>query len=269
MKKILLFALVAVTFSPLFAFGEPSIELTSSQKNIASLDSVLVFGQVTGVAPYSTVNLTVLAPDGEVVYSPNLTFDDDGNFKRLIHPPLPSFKQGIYTVVVSHDQVDYTKQIQFTVTTEDLPRGILSESVPKSQTQNEIVSDLYVVADAMIGDTEINISGKTIWNDKDITLTVSSPNGNLITVDQVSPSINGEFSTTIKVGGPMWKEDGAYVVTAHQGDSSELKYSIRVEISDGVVVPEFGTIAAMILVVSIISIIVISAKSRLSFPPKL
>ena len=121
----------------------------------------------------------------------------------------------------------------------------------------------------MIGDTEINISGKTIWNDKDITLTVSSPNGNLITVDQISPSINGEFSTTINVGGPMWKEDGAYVVTAHQGDSSELKHSIQVEISDGVVVPEFGTIAAMILAVSIISIIVISAKSRLSFSPKL
>jgi predicted secreted protein with PEFG-CTERM motif len=41
-----------------------------------------------------------------------------------------------------------------------------------------------------------------------------------------------------------------------------------VDILDGVVVPEFGTIAAMILAVAIISIIAISAKSRLSIIPR-
>ena len=35
------------------------------------------------------------------------------------------------------------------------------------------------------------------------------------------------------------------------------------------VVPEFGTIAALILVVAIASIIAVSAKSRLSFMPKI
>jgi predicted secreted protein with PEFG-CTERM motif len=41
-----------------------------------------------------------------------------------------------------------------------------------------------------------------------------------------------------------------------------------VDILDGTVVPEFGTIAAMILAVAIISIIAISAKSRLSIVPR-
>ena len=41
--------------------------------------------------------------------------------------------------------------------------------------------------------------------------------------------------------------------------------SVEVEVADGLVVPEFGTIAAMILAVAIISIVAISAKSRLSF----
>ena len=62
----------------------------------------------------------------------------------------------------------------------------------------------------------------------------------------------------------MWKEDGFYTITANQGLSSEHKQSVQVEISNGVVVPEFGSIAVMILVVAIISIIIVSSKSRLS-----
>ncbi|MED5542884.1 MAG: PEFG-CTERM sorting domain-containing protein, partial [Thermoproteota archaeon] len=39
--------------------------------------------------------------------------------------------------------------------------------------------------------------------------------------------------------------------------------------SNAQAVPEFGTIAALILVVAIGSIIAVSAKSRLSFMPKI
>lgn len=253
--------MLAVAFAPLFAFAEPSIELTSEQDTIGALDSVLVYGKVTGVAPYSKVTLTVTAPDGEVVYSPDVTFDRDGVFKRLFHPTLPSFKPGVYTVVASHDKISYTAEAQFTVTGENLPGSILGE--PTQNGMDRTGSDLYIFADAVNGDTVINIKGNTVWADKDVSVTVSSPSGNLITVDQLSPTINGDFSTKIKIGGSLWKEDGVYTVTAHQGDSSELQYTAEVEIADGVVVPEFGAIAAMVLAVSIISVIALSAKSRL------
>ncbi|RMW38353.1 MAG: PEFG-CTERM sorting domain-containing protein, partial [Nitrosopumilus sp.] len=42
----------------------------------------------------------------------------------------------------------------------------------------------------------------------------------------------------------------------------------QIEIIGTFVVPEFGTIAAMILAVAIISIIAVSAKSRLSIMPR-
>ncbi|KAF6249602.1 MAG: PEFG-CTERM sorting domain-containing protein, partial [Nitrosopumilus sp. YT1] len=42
----------------------------------------------------------------------------------------------------------------------------------------------------------------------------------------------------------------------------------EIEIIGTYVIPEFGTIAAMILAVAIISIIVISSKSRLSIIPR-
>ena len=44
--------------------------------------------------------------------------------------------------------------------------------------------------------------------------------------------------------------------------------SAEVEILDGHVVPEFGVIAAMILAVAIVSIIVVTAKTKLSLVPR-
>ncbi|MDH3502253.1 MAG: PEFG-CTERM sorting domain-containing protein [Nitrosopumilus sp.] len=262
MLKTSLLILIAISTIPLFAFAESSIELSSDQNNVGSLDSVLVYGKVTGVKPYSTVNLSVIAPDGETVFSPNVTFDNEGNFKRLIHPPLPSFKPGTYTVIASHEDIPYTAQMQFTVSGKDLTRGIIAESTSTSQMKDKTDLDMYIIADAKIGETIIDIRGKTIWVDRDVSLAVSSPNGNLITVAQITPTSNGDFSTKINIGGTMWKEDGTYTVTAFQGDASELKDSVKVEIAKGVVVPEFGTIAMMVLAVAIISIIVVTTKSR-------
>jgi len=103
---------------------------------------------------------------------------------------------------------------------------------------------------------------------EDITITVIAPNGNVVSIDQVSPELNGEFTSVITTGGALWKQDGFYTVTAHQNDNPRYNASTEVDIKDGLVIPEFGTIAAMILAVAIISIIAISAKSRLSIIPR-
>ena len=50
----------------------------------------------------------------------------------------------------------------------------------------------------------------------DITLTVTAPNGNIVTVSQISPS-GGSFATTIETGGPLWSQDGMYTIKAVQG----------------------------------------------------
>ena len=50
--------------------------------------------------------------------------------------------------------------------------------------------------------------------------------------------------------------------------ASNYQTSADVEIIDGHVIPEFGVIAAMILAVAIVSIIVVTAKTRLSLVPR-
>ena len=267
MLRISILVLFALSFIPLSsAFAEGTIQLNSDQNNINPTDSVFVYGTIDGVTSYIPVNLQVIAPDGEVVFSPKIQFDDEGNFKRLIHPPLPSFKIGTYTVVASHEDLMTKASIQFTVGGQTL----VKDTMPTPGTGDRFnIPGLEISAEAMEGSDTITITGNAISRDTDITFSIYSPKGNLVSVEQVSPNANGKFKVEIKTGGPLWTEDGTYTVIANQGIASEFEDSIEVEIIEGRVIPEFGTIAAMILTISIISIIIVSTKSKLSIIPKL
>ena len=127
-------------------------------------------------------------------------------------------------------------------------------------------SGLTLNAGGVEGSTTIDVSGTTDRNG-DITLKVTAPNGNIISVAQISPS-GGSFMTTIETGSAVWSQDGMYTISAQQGDASNYKTSADVEIVDGHVIPEFGVIAAMILAVAIVSIIVVTAKTKLSIVPR-
>ena len=147
--------------------------------------------------------------------------------------------------------------------------SLVTNTEPTSIQPTDGIGGLTIAANAMEGSDTIEITGQTTQSLNDVIFTVTAPNGNLVSVDQVSPDSNGDFATDISVGGPLWSQDGMYTVTAQQGSgNSNFIDSVEVEIVDGLVIPEFGTIAAMILAIAIISIIAISAKSRLSIVPR-
>ena len=128
---------------------------------------------------------------------------------------------------------------------------------------------LEVEADAVEGATTIGVSGHARSSINPVIVQVFAPNGNLVTVDQLNAGSDGSFATTFSVGGPLWKQDGAYTIKASQGTNTMDIASVEVEVQDGHVVPEFGTIASLVLVAAISSIIVLSAKGRLSFTPRI
>jgi len=133
-------------------------------------------------------------------------------------------------------------------------------------TEEASASGLQLTAGGMEGSTTIDVSGTTDRSG-DITLTVTAPNGNIVTVSQISAS-DGSFATTITTGGALWSQDGIYTIKAVQGAASNYQVSAEVEVIDGHVIPEFGVIAAMILAVAIVSIIVVTAKTKLSIVPR-
>lgn len=271
-SKAVLMVLIAISFVSTSAFAESPIEISLSSENIKALDTILITGKITGLSEYKPLKITVIDPDGIVVYSPTAVIENNGEFKRLLQPTIPSFKAGTYTVTASHEETEIIAQAQFTVTSQEMPRNQLEQSIQESVINEEGITavqrGITLSADAVNGSDVINIVGNTTFGDSDITLVVSSPTGNIVTFAQVTPETQGSFEVEIKTGGAMWKEDGAYTITANQGTISEHKESIIVEIKDGVVVPEFGVIASLVLAVAVLAIVAFSAKSRLSILPK-
>lgn len=269
--NVLLLGLIAFSIFSSSAFAEPTMEVNVSEESIKSLDTVLITGKITGVSQYKPVKLTVKDPQGVIVYSPLVAISDDWTFKKLIHPTLPSFKAGTYHVTASHEETQVTANTQFTVTADEIPRSAaLQPSQEFKVVENGISTKTGIMmeADAVNGSDTISIKGNTSYRGTDITFIVNSPSGNLISVGQTTPGIQGNFEVEIKTGGSLWKENGVYIITANQGTSSEYKKSIQVEIKDGVVVPEFGVIASLVLGISILTIIMISSKSRFGILPK-
>ncbi len=266
MLKISLFMVLAISMASTLAFAESTIEVQTSDDEIKALESIWITGKITDVSQYKPVKLRIIGPDGALVFAPQVAINDNGEFRKLLNPPIPSFDAGKYLVTASHDDTKAVAQAEFTVISQEIPRNPTAQSTePVGLVENEskIIRDISMSAEAENGSDIIKIKGNTSYRGTDITLIIKSPAGNVITIDQVTPGITGDFEVEIKTGGPMWKEDGIYTITANQGASSEYKESIKVEIKDGVVIPEFGVIALSILTISIISIIIMSAKSKL------
>ena len=197
----------------------------------------------------------------------------DGSFSTTIN--VSNLSDGTYTITanqgssskynlsVSVDVSDGTSTSSVSVSNQ----AAAAEDEAGSVEAVEVAAGgLTLTASGVEGSTTIDVSGTTDRTG-DITLKVTAPNGNVVSVSQISPS-GGSFATTIETGGALWSQDGMYTISAFQGTASNYQTSAEVEIVDGHVIPEFGVIAAMILAVAIVSIIVVTAKTRLSIVPR-
>ena len=281
---------------PLFAvlFTISMISTTALQNNVyAGLEpgmSVSVTasegsGQIsidgyTGAAQSDAITITVVAPNGNIVAIDQLSADSSGNFSTEIATGGSMWGQdGTYTIKLNAGSgglyaadfdVGVTSGVADETTINFSNLGTYDDGYEtKMQSATQGSTGLSISADAIEGATSFTINGSTDRTESAVVLTVVAPNGNIVTVDQISPGSDGTFSSEIGVGGPMWSQDGVYSVTAIQGDATAYQSTVEVEIADGAVIPEFGTIAALILVVAIASIIAITAKSRVSLMPKL
>jgi predicted secreted protein with PEFG-CTERM motif len=240
-------------------------------------DIITVIGNTA--SNITDVTFRVTSPSGNnVVAIGQLSPDNDGSFVKEFKVGPTWTEDGFYEITAMQSignnslyklnvLVEVANGIteRTSVTESNLETGILTEST------NNAAADAGLILDAIVienGSTMFEVTGLTDRVSQDITLTVTAPNGNVITIDQISPMLNGNFAAEITVGGSLWKQDGFYTVVAQQFNDPKYTASTEVDIRDGVVVPEFGTIAAMILAVAIISIIAVSAKSKLSIIPR-
>ena len=232
---------------------------------------------VTGMTALSSgaVTFQVVSPIGNLVSIDQVMPDENGNFEAIFKTPKWN-EDGLYSITAKQGQSSiYTLTVLVQITSGMTVETFVTESTFETGTLDSLMipkvtrdAGIEISADAVEGSTTITITGSTDRMSEDVTLTVTSPNGNKVGFAQVSPDSNGEFTSVFTTGGPLWKQDGDYTISARQNDNPKYTASVEVEVIDGIVIPEFGTIAMMILAVAIISIIAISAKSRLSIIPR-
>jgi len=273
---IMALSLISMTSIQQDVFGAEGLGMSITATADRGSDTITVTGMTA--SDITDVTFRVTSPSGNnVVAVWQVSPDENGEFMVKFKVGPTWTEDGLYEInamqaVVSNAlySLDVLVEViggmteETSATQSTLETGLLGSIEPNVARD----AGLEIYANAEPGSTTIEITGTTDRVSEGVTLTVTAPNGNIVSIDQVAPSLNGEFTSVITTGGPLWGQDGFYTVKAHQNDNPLYNASTEVDIKDGVVIPEFGTIAAMILAVAIISIIAISAKSRLSIIPR-
>ena len=271
------FFLLSVTILSGFAFQDFAYAETGMSVSVNADEgstTISVSGHTS--VKNNSVQILVTSPNGNRVDLAQVMPDANGDFAKEIQVGALWKEDGMYTIVVQQGQSSqYSFKLQAEVNGGITAATSVSDSTLKSGIGEvspiiggtKDISGLTITDNSVLGSTTISISGHTDRSGA-ITIQVISPNGNRVDLAQVMPDADGDFTAEFRTDSPLWNQDGDYTINVQQGSGSAYQDSVAVEVVDGAVIPEFGTIAALILAVAIISIIAVSAKTRLSVMPK-
>jgi predicted secreted protein with PEFG-CTERM motif len=226
-------------------------------------DIIMIEGQVANVAPGSPVTITVVSPLNSIVTIDQIALSEDGSFKTTLNTAGDMWKyDGTYTIKVNYGSTEKSNSVQV-----KLDGGVgytpdYSTPTPNKQCgANDLSANGQCIPFSISGGSVI---GATLnINDNSVIININAEDDGILTVTPSKTIQDGIFM--VLVDGEEWDdvEIAANKVTVMFPAGAET-----IEIIGTYVIPEFGTIAAMILAVAIISIIAVSAKSRLSIIPR-
>ncbi|MGI0083374.1 MAG: PEFG-CTERM sorting domain-containing protein [Nitrosopumilaceae archaeon] len=228
---------------------------------------IVVSGHVRDPNPGQDVSLKVVGPTGNVVTVQQLRIDANGDFETTLNSGSPLWnKNGIYTITAQYGKDSRTYKVQFELT--GLPTAVVCD---QSQLTAKLGNDSYCIDYSVTGATVVggtlDIKSKSltvkIMADSDGEITLDIPRAVL---DSKSKGIDDSFFVLV---------DGEETIPTEATTSTTRTITIQfpagaeeIVIIGTQIVPEFGAIAALVLAVAIISIIALSAKTKLRLMPK-
>ncbi|MGI0027861.1 MAG: PEFG-CTERM sorting domain-containing protein, partial [Nitrosopumilaceae archaeon] len=256
------------TSNPLPGENTPIPLTVSTDKAVYDHNSIImVSGHVRNPYPGQQVTLRVSDSSGSIVQVSQLTLDNNGDFGTKLTTASPLWtKSGVYTIVAQYgNQQGTSAKVQFTI-----PGG--ATSCDPTQLAATLNDEVYCIPYSINGGTVL--SGTLNAASKTLTVNIQANDDGQITLNiprSVLDSKNGNNDQSFVV-----LLDGREQYTDTETSTSDTRTvtvpftegSEMVEIVGTQIVPEFGTIAALVLAIAIISIIAVSAKTGLRFMPK-
>ena len=289
-----LFGILIMSVGTPTAFGQnESIILNIDKTYYLEGETISISGAIKNMIASNQISLIIQSPNGNLVALDQMTVGSDKQFSTEIKLGGKLMKQeGTYTIKVQHEEQSITTSFEFGGVI-DMPENALEETIVED-TVEDTVEDI-VMEDPAIVDSIVTATTLTIQDSTDLIL-YEITNGKITNVipdlDAVSLLIDieaiddGSITLTIPrsvLDATINDNDDEFfvLVDGEEVDFEEITTSTdrtltieflagseQIEIIGTFVIPEFGTITAMILAVAIISIIAISAKSRLSIVPR-
>ena len=259
-----LFAIMIASIGMAPAFGQivEPIVVTTDKTSYMEGETIMVTGEVSEILFGYAISLLVFAPNGNVVVIDQLMVGSDKKYSTELTAGGSLMKaSGEYTVQVLYATENRTAETTFTFGGSTMENGNL---FPVETTD-------FMVGYEITGGNLISITPDL------------DANSLIIKIDAFD---DGQLTITLPrelIDAKIGEEDDDYfvLVDGEEVDFDETTTSTdrtlvisfpagaeEIEIIGTHVVPEFGAIAALILAVAIISIIAVSAKSRLSIMPR-
>ena len=232
---------------------------TYDHNSVISID-----GSVSNTARGADVTIVVSGPTG-IVQIAQVPISSDGSFSTTVNTANKMMKyDGEYKIKATYGTQDLNHVVYV-----NLVGGVEAGSMAGHEEHHE--AEVFDLA----SDVDYSISGGDVHG------IAANVNGNSLVVSIHDAEDGGELTITLPSDVITPFNDGTFFVLVNDEESDDASQdgntitvpfdadATTVEIIGTHVVPEFGTIAAIILAVAITSIIVLSAKTKLSIMPKL
>ena len=279
MQKISLFVILSVILTMPMAFGQDpeslgaqKISLTSDNTAYQEGDVITVTGKIEKVLPGMPVTLQIFFEKNLIQVS-QVKVSQDGEFTDTFTAAGPQWKnEGRVIIKADYGGASTELNIEFFKNTSGVFTSNYEVKIPEGGTFDVP----YTMKGGIL--TGMNLNQKNlslvinIATSSDGNLNINLPREGIDSLDNNGQDIdfivlmyegNSEIPIQTDVRkGEVGNEFRSIDIPVKDGDT-------KIEIIGTHVVPEFGTIAMIVLAVAIVSIIAVSAKSRLSIMPRI
>ena len=265
--------IVSIGMAP--AFGQltnESIVVTTDKASYSEGETIVITGEVRDLYPGTPVSVIVKAPNGNLVSIAQINVGADKKFStEMTAGGALMNSEGAYIVTAQYGTVNRSAETTFefggaATTPPEEDESTVSDTMVSMRDGNGSIG--YEITGGQLlsitPDVDANslIVGIDATSDGSLTLIIPRSVADAL----LATGEDDEFFVLV---------DGEEVDFSEDVSSTDRTLTIafyagaeEIEIIGTFVVPEFGTIAAMILAVAIVSIIAVSAKSRLSIMPR-
>jgi predicted secreted protein with PEFG-CTERM motif len=262
-----LFVILVASIGAIPAFAQSAdITVSTDKGSYSDGEAVMVSGQVNQLLGVP-VSLIVIAPNGNIVTIVQIDVGSDNTFSVEITAGGNLWRAaGTYTVEASYGLT--AKNTSTASTTFEFG----GSSGGKPSTTIGVDGTDFLLSYTITGGKVLSIMPDVAANSLVIAIETTNDGQLTITlpralIDALLPD-GGDDSFFVQVHGEERDFDETKTDTDRTLTIAFEQGAEKIEIFGTFVVPEFGTVAALILAVAIISIIAVSARSRLNVLPK-